>query len=217
MNKWKWGVIVALILIAAFAGCKYGQRTILKQTKADTTIKRNTASLIYIPVPYKVAGDTIRYEVEGKTVYDTVDKITYVQDPTILYLPKETDDKVAAALNDFYATRFYDTLITKNGDSIQITDVVKENKIQSRKIKASWKDSVFKSTTILKQPKKTIGYFTLSGMSDIKTIDGIGIGFALKNRSDLIYSFEYKRLFGVLPKPTYEFQLMLPIRLTNKK
>ena len=204
MNKWKWGVIIGLLIAVFLLGRCNGRDSVLRNTK--TTVRKDSVVINYIPIPYKVQKDSIVYKTRtAKPLHDTLE----VPGETI-YLPAETPDWAINMLNDWNTTRYYDTSIINRGDTVGIQDKVYKNRIVSRNIRAVFTDST--KTIVLKPPRRTVGYFTLSGLANSDKDAGIAVGFALKNKNDRTYLIEYQKTFGI-KQPFIKGTIAFPIRL----
>lgn len=201
------GVAVAALIYVS--GCKHGQNSILKQTGSDTTITRDSVVVRYKPVPYKVVKhDTIR--MKGKNdIGFFQEEGNYVES-----FEMESDPDISFLNDDFNETAYYsDTIRLKRGSAI-ITDTVTGNRIAGRKLELFNVDTTIKTTTVLRPPRNTVGYFTLSGSGNMNKDIGVGFGLGLKNRNDRVYQIEVKKIAG-LPL-IYEGRVMFPIRLFKK-
>lgn len=209
MNKWKWGAIAAVIIAMFFLGRCNGIQSVIKRTGSDTTVRKDSIQLAYVPVPVLVKYDSLLYKdkLVKVQVYDTL-----WGTPEVVIEPVDS----AEILKDYYAARIYsDTQRLKRGQVI-INDTVSRNRITGRGLNVTGADTVIKNTVVFYPPKKAVGYFTLSGMGNAKTPGaGIGAGFGLKLPNDRIYQVEYKLMTG--NRPALEARIFFPIRLLKRK
>lgn len=204
MNKWKWGVIIGALVAMFLLGRCNGRDSVLKNT--TTKVTKDSLIIATIPVPILVRNDSIVYTtLPAKEVHDTLE-----MPADVVVLPPETPKFMVDILNDWGKSRYYDTSIINKGDTIHIMDKVQQNRIVSRNIRAIFTDST--KTVVLKPPRRTVGYFTLSGLGNANKDVGVGVGFALKNKNDKTYLIEYQKIFGV-KEPFFKGTVAIPIRL----
>ena len=200
-----FAAIIAVVLLFLW-GRSCGIQSVIKNTKIDTLIRRDTVERSYI-----VRHDSIAYQ---KVYVSQVKYDTLWGEPEIIIEPTDT----AAILKDYYATRFYkDTQILKRGTVI-IRDTITENRILGRGLTVTGVDTTITKTIVLKPPRNIVGYWTLSGLGNFKNpFGGAGVGFGLKLPSDKVYQIELKYLDVVDKNRIYgEVTVMFPIRLRPK-
>lgn len=210
MNYWKWGSIVAVIIASFFLGRCNGIESITRRTGSDTVVTVRNFDTVYIPQPYAVIKDSIQYKIKSKT-----DTLFLEGETNTVYLPEETPKWIGDILNDYSSLRFYDTTYSEGNDSFRIVDTITRNRIKSRFVKASFKDSVITNTIILKPERRMVGYFTLGGLGNLKGEIGIAAGFQLKTKSEATFQYELIKMnqFPLIHKYTMGF----PIRLIKPK
>lgn len=210
MKKVNWYKVVLFAAIAAalfFLGRSCGIKSVIKNTGRDTTIYVYTdTGKGKKPIEVDIRYDSIIYKDRWKTEYDTL-----WGPPEIRIDPADT----AAILRDYYASRFYtDTQKLKRGQVV-INDTVNRNEITGRQVIVSGTDTTITVTTVLRPPKRMVGYFTLSGMGHTRQpFGGVGAGFGLKLPNDRVYQVEYKMITD--GRDMIEGRVFFPIRLLKK-
>lgn len=215
MNKWKWGAIIAVVLVAWFAGCRYGVGSVGKTTIVDTTTTKTVSDTIYLPeVTAYYPGDTVYIKRPENGRNQTPDTVFLDPEPTkpdTVYVPADTPDWVVDILNDYDAAREYDTTFVLNGDTLRIYDVVNHNRLMPRRVVLTSYDTTIKKTTTIQPPRKFVGAFTLSGGSMWNGTTSAAVGFQLTDRNNRTYQIEYQRIVGL--KPIVMATVSFPIRL----
>lgn len=206
MNKWKWGAIAAVIIAMFFLGRCNGIRSVIKNTGRDTVIHKDSIRIAYIPVPVSVRYDSLIYTPGKAGTLDTI-----WAPPEVIIDPVDT----AAILKDYYAARIYSDTQRLTRGQVVIDDTVSRNRITGRGLKVTGTDTTITVTTVLKPPRRMVGYFTLSAMGNPKQpLGGAGAGFALKLPSERVYQVEYKIIQG--NRPAFEARVFFPIRFTKR-
>lgn len=202
--------IAAAVALFLMGRCN-GIQSVTKRTGIDTTISHDSAVIAWIPIPIIVKHDTTIYR----------DKIRYLEKWDTLWglgpevVKNEIPQSIQDDLKDYYATRFYsDTQILKRGKAI-INDTVYRNRIAGRQLQLFGTDTTINKVTVLRPPKRAIGYFTLSAMGNpSQPLMGAGTGFGLKLPNDMIYQGEVKLVMG--HRPVFEGRVMFPIKLIKR-
>lgn len=201
INWYKIGIFAAIIAAMFLLGRSCGIKSVLKNEGVDTTVRKDSVVIAYIPIPIAIRYDSISYK-------HTTEYVTLYGAPEIIIEPVDT----ANILKDYYASRFYsDTQRLKRGLAI-ITDTVNRNRITGRRLTITGTDTTITRTIVLKPPRRIVGYLTGSIMGNFKNpISGAGIGFGVKMPNDMTYQMEYKVVNGY--RPMIEGRVMFPIRL----
>lgn len=203
VNKWKWGVLAAIIIIVFFVGRGCGIKSVISRTGSDTTVRKDSIVIRYKPMPYKVIDIDTAW-IKKPVPYKVVDTFT-VYDVRI-------DPADTAAILAMCSERvYYDTTVHLKRGIIRIRDTVQHNRLQGRELFLNVTDSIITNTITKTIPRRYVGYFTVSGSFPVY---GAGFGLALKNPKDFVYQTEIKFMQG--HKPTFEGRLLFPIRLTKK-
>lgn len=203
-------LIAAAIALFLF-GKSCGVKSVLKTVGTVKTVTKDSIEYrdSLIPVPYRV---DVPVYVKGKDgnpypVYDTLWG-TVIE-------PADT----VAILARFYETAHYKHEIDTGRWKITVTESVTQNRIKDWSLKAVSSDTTTVNTVQLKPQKNFVGYWTLSGMGNVKNpFGGAGFGLGLKTPGETVYQAELKYLEVVSKNRIYgEIRVMIPIRLTKKK
>ena len=194
VNWWKFGSIAAMAILLFLFGRSCGIKSVVKKSNVITSIKYDT---IYLTkdsiIPSKVLPPEIIYKykkdtlvIQGEPYVVTVDEYCPIDD-----------------LNDYNSKKVY---IDTSVKGLTIKDTIYKSKIYKRDISLVVPEKIVKEESIFVQPKRIVGYLTLSGSAMSSSI-----GFSIKNRKDFIYGIgartDYKHY------PQIEFNISLPIKL----
>lgn len=204
VNYWKWGVFAAIGAALFLWGRSCGIGSVLKQTHIDTVVKFVKGDIVYTP-EFVGVSNTI-YEPKIVTVHDTLETFE-----------TRVDTVLAVQLYpDYMDVKFYSDTQRLARGTVIIQDTVTQNRIQRRRLQTFGTDTTITKTVVLKPPRNMVGYFTTSLLgNNFNPLDGIGGGFALKTKNDMIYGAEAKFIRG--KRVLYEARLSLPIRLSKEK
>lgn len=158
-----------------------GEEYIKLAEQRDTVYETKTVTVPeYVPVP-------------GKTEY--VEKIVEV--------PAEVD--TAKILQDYYAERTYnDTIPIDTVGTAYITDVVSENKIQSRNAAFDYTLPTIENTIFVKEkPKRKVFFGGGLGVDKQNIINNVKTGVLYKTRDDRIFGAH----FGISNSDLYRPEL----------
>lgn len=193
------GIAVALFFKGC-NGCSGGNAKVdTIYHKIDTQWISGKKDTVYQLTPYAV------YYTKEKVLHDTLE--TFETIPVLI--------DTARILEQYFATRFYsDTQSIKYGTVI-INDTITQNRITGRSLHENTNLPIIKETTVLSQPKRTVGYIGLSAMGNQGSfLYAIGATFGLKFKND-----KYAGIMAMLTKdgqPAYGIELKLPIRFRKQ-
>lgn len=152
--------------------------TVYKYLKSDTA---------YIPKPYKVFVDKIRYVPVHTEKWDT------------LYLPEligMTMEDTLAILADYYATYFYSDTIRNQYGKVTINDTVTQNKLSGRGVIQDFKIPIttITNTVVEKRNQVYVGAGVLGNLKD--PLRGYELNLFLENKKDNQIGIGYQQVFN---------------------
>lgn len=198
VNYWKFGVIASAFAGIFLLGRSCGIHSVEKTAGQTITVEKDSLIFVDKPVPYKV--DTPIY------VHDKLSYPVFVDKP--ISVPQFVDTNLI--LKQFFSIAYYDTTYFKGTDSAQVKETVTQNRIVAREVRLFTVDSTITNTTILKIPKKLVGYIGFSA-AGIPNFYFAGADFSIKTPNDKIYSVGV--LMGSDGKIYYSAGLKIPIHL----
>lgn len=183
-------LFVAIIAVAIFLwgrGC--GIHSVITKTSIDTTVKKDSSTTRYVPIPYKVDSIIYRYKIVPAALAKEMNE---KEEPntSLTYVPQIIERE------DTSKAYYKDTLPLKRG-FVVIDDTLQKNRIIGRRVFSSNTDTTITKTVTIIPPKKNILYFGISGMGNKNDLlFGAGADLSLKTKSDKIYSIGTKYLKG---------------------
>lgn len=206
MDTIKTALIVVLsIIIVLLTTCNScnkkedsGQPII--KTKSDTVYRIDTMiTVIRNPVPYEVTKTEKKIEWKFDTLF-------------IEGLPTDIDSLV----QDYFATRKYDTTIKTDYGELQLKQTVSENKLLTDTIIPSFTiPTITHTITETKTEQKAILYLGVDGYANNKTLNGGGVSLMLKTKRSLAY--ELGTYWNEQTKINYRASIKIPLSLNLKK
>ena len=205
--KWQYvalGVLLIVLLLGlrnckgggSFFSCN-GPDTI--SVKKDTVIYRDSVRIVYVPTPIEVIRTKVKWF--EKIVHDTLPPIRDYD----YALPCDS-----VAVNAYFKTVIYDTVLDGTRWSARIKDTVTQNRLVGRSISVNTSDTTITNTVTLRQPKRVVGYVGLVGQYPF----AVGADFSLKGKNDRMYSAGL--LLTENNKFIYQLGARFPIRLFPK-
>lgn len=174
--------VIFLLLLRKCEGGKGGQT---QTVQIDTTFKRVIHDTSYIPAPYEIFVDKIKYRPVITEKFDT------------LYLPELIEADTLLILSKFFQTNKYrDTIKNKYG-KIFINDEVTQNRISKREVKTDLLIPEITKTITLTQPKRTQVYLGAGLWGNEKDfLSGYEVNLSLKTKQDRIVGIGYEQIFN---------------------
>lgn len=201
-----WGVVV-IIIILLLRACQQGYRVFFgKKNQQDTVSVR--IDTVYIPVK----NDTVYQPIPVvKYQYITRTRIDTLTEFEVHIEPADT----AGILREYHSTYVYSDTQKIQYGNIVINDTVTRNKIVKRGFQSNLNIPVITKEVVLTQPKRTIGYFGISGLGNgNQPVYALGADFSLKLKNDKIYGIG--AMFTRDNQMFYKAEFKMPIRLRKK-
>lgn len=204
--------ILALLLVAAllvYGGCTLGEYRVTK--RLSTVVEHDsTTAFSILPIPIAIVKDSIHFKV--KTEHDTLQGKPYPVPGETVYLPIGTPLWAADEINDYNATRKYDTALNGKRDTATIQFSVKHNRVLDWKLKLISHDS----TKVVKPPKKFVLSFHPTAIGNVyKPVFAYGGGLNFKFPDESAFSVNALYVPGQPKGKRTMFQLTkdFPIRI----
>lgn len=197
VNWWKFGSIAVMAILLFLFGRSCGIKSVVKNSDVITSVKYDTIFLTKDSIiPSKVLPPEIIYKykkdtlvIQGEPYIVTVDEYCPIDD-----------------LNDYNKQKIYlDTTVK----GLTLIDTIQHNSLKGRSMTLVRSDSIITKTTILRQPKKYVGYFNLSANRY-----SAAVGLSWKTKQDIIYGTGLRWYNSM--KPQIELNISLPIKLRKK-
>jgi hypothetical protein len=180
-----------ILQLVAFALIAYLLFRTVKACNGLPTIgRRDTTNVKRDTVVFVVKTDTIyKIEPEFVGVTNTIHVPTYIHDTLETFEVRVDTVKAVTAYPDYMAVRYYSDTQRLARGTVIIQDSVTQNKIKLRRLQTFGTDTTITNTVTLKQPKRLVMYFGVSGMGSQKTpLFGAGMDLSVKWRDDRIFT-----------------------------
>lgn len=212
----KWSVVlimfIGMLWLMRQAGCIGGRKAASDtvSVRIDTTyiLKIDTLKFETL-VPYKV-----QY-VKEKILHDTLIDFKTISTGGIIDSAWIADHKnVTIATDQYFATRFYNTVSNVQYGTATINDTVTQNRIVGRSVILNQNIPVAKETVTLTQPKRVVLFFGIQAIGNKQSLPfASGATLDLKFKNDGMIG-----IGGYLTRndPMYSISAKFPIRLRKR-
>lgn len=169
-------LVILLIAVVVFQHCGGKSETVGELISVDGTdyeLLKHTVDTVYMETEIEVPV----YVPEYITQIETVE----------VQIPANVDS--LQIIKDYFSKyEVKDTLLLEGLGKGYITDVISQNKIESRSVKWDYKIPTILDTKIVKELPKNQVYLGLNtGFDRVNVINSVGVGTILKTKRDRIY------------------------------